>query len=290
MSVISSSNTPTALLGDTPARNYARKLRLFNAHAAPELQAAVAALQLGPGMRVLDAGCGTGELLEKLRAIVHPSGLAVGFDLAAAHLAMAHNDLKEGAALLQANKLSPPLRTSSFDLIWCANTINHLREPLQGVTTLVELLRPGGRVALMQSSFQPEMFFAWNARLEAKVQDAVRQYYRDQYRLSEHDLTAIRSLVGLIRAAGLRDVWTRTFNIERIAPLGVDDEAYLLDAVFRGTWGERLQPYLAADDYRELVRLCDPASDDYALRRPDFHYLQGFTVVVGRLPPCKAVA
>src|SRR6185312_13111688 len=56
----------TALLGDTTARDYAHKLNLFNSFAQPELRRAIADLDLKPGMRVLDAGCGTGEALEWL--------------------------------------------------------------------------------------------------------------------------------------------------------------------------------------------------------------------------------
>jgi SAM-dependent methyltransferase len=73
-------------LGDTPARDYALKLRLFNALAEPELRQAIASLRLGPGMRVLDVGCGTGESLRWLAAAVAPDGLAVGVDLSASHL------------------------------------------------------------------------------------------------------------------------------------------------------------------------------------------------------------
>jgi len=69
--------------------------------------------------------------------------------------------------------------------------------------------------------------------------------------------------------------------IERLFPLSEKDEAYLREAMFRDTWGERLRPYLADDDYLELRRLCDPESPEFALRRPDFHFLQTFTLAVG---------
>ena len=91
----------------------------------------------------------------------------------------------------------------------------------------------------------------------------------------------LRALVGSIRAAGLQFVSARTFMIERIAPLNAVDETYLHEAVFRDTWGARLQDYLSPDDYQELLRLTDPQHPAYALRRPDFHYLQSFTLAVG---------
>lgn len=52
---------------------------------------------------------------------------------------------------------------------------------------------------------------------------------------------------------------------------------------FQKTWGARLKPYLAPADYEELSRLCDPQHPEFALQRPDFHFLQTFTLVVGEL-------
>ena len=279
---MNSSTAPSGLLGDTAARDYTRKLRLFNAFAAPELRQAIASLALKPGMRVLDAGCGTGEALGWLAAEVAPGGAVVGMDLATSHVRAARGMASEDTALvLQANLLEAPLLPASFDLAWSVNVINHLRSPSAGIDALGSLLRPGGRVALGQSSLLPDMYFAWDSRLERLVNEAVRQYYRDRYQLDERDLTAVRAIVGLLRKAGLPDVRARTFMIERIAPLRPEDEDYLLEAIFRDTWGSRLQPYLTKNDYEELMRLCDPLHPDFALRRPDFHFLQSFTLVVG---------
>lgn len=271
------------LLEDTPARDYARKLRLFNSFAEPELRQAIASLALDPGMRVLDAGCGTGEALAWLAREVGAQGLVVGIDLAAAHAGAARAALAPGTHVLQADLLKPPLAAASFDLVWAANTINHLRDPEAGVRLLATLLRPNGRIALGQSSLLPDMYFAWDARLERLTNEAVRRYYRDRYRLEEQELAGVRALLGLLRRASLRDVTVRTFVIERIAPLRPADEAYLLEAIFRATWGERLRSYFEEDDYAELVRLCDPHDSRFALRRPDFHFLQSFTLAVGRL-------
>jgi len=271
------------LLGDTPARDYVRKLQLFNSFAAPELRAAIASLDLRAGMRVVDAGCGTGAALPWLLQAVERGGLVVGFDLAAAHAQAAHACTAAHATVLQADLMKPPLARAGFDLIWSVNTINHLRDPLQGVRTLATLLRPGGRIALGQSSFVPDMYFAWNARLERMTNEAVRQYYLERYGLDERALANVRGLLGLLRRAQLRNVSVRTCMIERVSPLASEDEAYILEAIFRGTWGERLRPYLCGEDFAELGRLCDPLHVQFALRRPDFHYLQSFTLAVGEI-------
>ena len=72
--------------------------------------------------------------------------------------------------------------------------------------------------------------------------------------------------------------------IERVSPLGPADVAYLVGAIFQQTWGERLRPYLSAGDYDELTHLCDPQHPQFALRRPDFHFLQTLTLVIAEAP------
>ena len=77
---------------------------------------------------------------------------------------------------------------------------------------------------------------------------------------------------------------SQTLIIERVSPLNPADEAYLLETIFRDTWGERLRPYLSREDYAELTALCDPGHRAFALRRTDFHFLQTLTVAVGQVP------
>jgi SAM-dependent methyltransferase len=274
---------PNGLLGDTTARDYADKLSKFNAFAQPELRRLIKGLDLLPGMRVLDVGCGTGDALNWLLSEVTPSEKVVGVDLAAAHVAAARLRVPPEIQIYQANLFDEMFDPASFDLIWCVNTINHLTDPVDGVIHLATLLRHGGRVALGQSSLLPDMYFAWDARLERAVNDAVRSYYRDRYDLDERDLKAVRALVGILRQAKLQNIAVRTVVIERMLPLDAASESYLNETIFRGTWGERLRPYLQPDDFAELAQLCDSQHPNYALRRPDFHFLQTFSLATGEI-------
>lgn len=276
-----STRAATGLLGDTPQRDYVGKLRLFNAFARPELCEAIAALALPAGARVLDAGCGTGEATAWFRQATEGRVLVMGMDLATAHVHAARATAPAEVPVLQADMLRPPFAAASFDLVWAVNAINHLPDPVAGVRVLSSLLRPGGRLVVGQSSLLPDMYFAWDARLEKSVNEAVRAYYRERYGRSEHELTAVRSLVGWLQQAGLRDVSVRTRMLERTQPLAEADERYLLECIFRGSWGERLGKYMDAADFEELTHLCDPDDERYALRRADFHFLQSLTIAVG---------
>jgi SAM-dependent methyltransferase len=271
------------LLGDAPHRDYSRKLSQFNSFAEPELRRLIAGAGLTPGMRILDAGCGTGEALPWLLDAVKPSGHVIGIDLAAAHVDAAGRYASADIEVIQGDLLSAHAAPASIDFIWCVNTINHLRDRVGGVRRLTALLRPRGRIALGQSSLLPDMYFAWDSRLERIANEAVRQYYRERYSLSERDLTSVRALVGLLRAAQLQNVAARTILIERVSPVDAATKSYLLDTIFRDTWGERLRPYLSEEDFAELARVCDPHHSEFALRRPDFHFLQSFTLVTGEI-------
>jgi SAM-dependent methyltransferase len=158
---VAAANMPAAgLLNDTPVRDYSRKLSLFNAFAEPELRRLIAGLGLSPGMRILDAGCGTGEALAWLFDAVKPAGTVAGIDLSEAHVRAARRRAPAQMQIHQGDLLNAPLAPASFDFIWCTNTIHHLHDPLAGVKCLMSLLRPGGRLALGQSTMLPEMYFA----------------------------------------------------------------------------------------------------------------------------------
>ena len=273
--------THRGLLGDTAGRDYGTKLDRFAEFAAPELDRAIDGLGLADGDRVLDAGCGSGVVTRWLARRVAPSGFAVGIDLASAHVRAAAEHAP-GAALVQGDLTADPFQQDTFDLIWASNTINHLSRPADGAARLGTLLRPGGRLVVAQSAFLPDMVFAWDARLESEVTRACREYFRDKYVLSERDTAGVRNLVGFLQEAGLRDVRAQTLVIERTPPLTPADEAYFVETVFGGYWGEHVRPYLEPKDWEELQRLCRPDSEDFCLRRPDFHHIQTFTIVVGR--------
>ena len=276
---------PASLLGDSPWRNYSCKLGEFNAFAEPELRRLIAGAGLKPGMRILDAGCGAGDALPWLLEEAGPSGSVIGLDLSTAHVQAAGRYTGARIQVVQGDLLDAPIATKSVDFIWCVNTINHLRDPAHGVRQLAALLRPGGRIALGQSALLPDMVFAWDSKLERATNEAVHSYYRDRYSLTEGDLKAVRALLGILRAANLQNVTVQTILIERVSPVDQVTERYLRNTLFRDTWGERLRPYLSSEDYAELVRLCDPHQEQFALRRADFHFLQSFSLAVGNIQP-----
>ncbi|MFJ8163744.1 class I SAM-dependent methyltransferase [Streptomyces sp. NPDC096136] len=115
----------------------------------PAFTTAVAELGIGPGDRVLDAGCGTGRALTPLRAAVGSSGTVLGADLTERMLAAARR-AGRGAdgTLLRADVARLPLRDGALDAVFAAGLIAHLPEPAANLRELARVVRPGGRLAL----------------------------------------------------------------------------------------------------------------------------------------------
>ncbi|MPZ38035.1 MAG: methyltransferase domain-containing protein [Rhizobiales bacterium] len=115
-------------------------------------------LQLRPGDRVLEIGCGTGRNLPPLRAAVGPTGSIYGVDISAGMLgkarALCAQNRWSNVNLLQQDAAeftpSDPLDGVMFGLSY--NTIPHHLAVLHHAWTL---LRPGGRLVVMDAKLPP---------------------------------------------------------------------------------------------------------------------------------------
>jgi ubiquinone/menaquinone biosynthesis C-methylase UbiE len=106
----------------------------------------------GP-FRVLDVGCGTGELPAMLARSSWPVQ-AVGLDyspaMCRAAAAKVHETGLPGCArYLAADSESLPFADGSFDVVTCANSFHHYPHQLAVVRGVRRVLRPGGRFVLI---------------------------------------------------------------------------------------------------------------------------------------------
>jgi len=267
-------------LGDSPGRSYAAKLERFARFAEPELKKIFADLEVPRGSVALDLGCGTGLASAWLEESIGNGALVVGVDLSLPHLRAArahHGTLVQG----DAGRLG--IRDAALDFIWTCNTMNHLADPVTVLAQLRTMLRGDGVLAVAQSGFLPEMFFAWDARLDEAVRGACHRYYLERYGLDVTHTAGLRNLLGQLREAGFRRLAAHTYVIERTQPLSGPDREYFQYAIFEGAWGDKIYPYLEHADVARLRRNCDPASSEYCLDREDFHHVQTLTVCVGKV-------
>jgi ubiquinone/menaquinone biosynthesis C-methylase UbiE len=113
----------------------------------------VQAAGIGPGMRVADIGCGTGTMTRWLAAQVGDLGVVSGIDIAPAQIDVAQSvTMSEGAAPIAykvGSAYHPELEHGSYDLVFCRLVLCHLTDPYKAVSAMAQLLKPGGRLILV---------------------------------------------------------------------------------------------------------------------------------------------
>jgi len=107
----------------------------------------VARIDLQPADRVLDVGCGTGFLLQRLSA-VHPDTQFAGVDAVPEVLAVAGQRLPPSIVLREGWAERLPFAGEEFDVVVSCNMFHYIHEPLAALREMGRVLRPGGRIVI----------------------------------------------------------------------------------------------------------------------------------------------
>ncbi|MFD6179515.1 class I SAM-dependent methyltransferase, partial [Isoptericola sp. NPDC060282] len=117
---------------------------LWGGVAAPVWPPLLAAAGVAPGARVLDVGCGSGELLARLAG---GGARATGVDPAPAMVRLARERAPEATVLVgEAEHL--PLDDGAFDVVLAVNALQLADDLGEAAAELARVLAPGGRVGL----------------------------------------------------------------------------------------------------------------------------------------------
>jgi SAM-dependent methyltransferase len=105
---------------------------------------------LKPGQRVLDVGCGSGNMACWIADQVGPSGSVLGIDNSAGQIEVAREQARSrGLANVEfqtADAYSPRLPENSFDLVYCRLVLMHLTQPADAMRSMRSLVKSGGTV------------------------------------------------------------------------------------------------------------------------------------------------
>jgi SAM-dependent methyltransferase len=173
------------------------------------------ALDLRPGMRVLDAGCGIGLETARLAAS-HPDTLVTGLDRNAELLAIARRRAEpSNLRWVEADLAALGLPASSFDAIRTERVLMYL--PGDGFARvlgdLVRLLRPGGRLALFELDYGATMLAPGHAG------DGVLATVGETLHASLPQPLAGRRIPGLLTEHGLCGVTATPFSFALDEPV-----------------------------------------------------------------------
>lgn len=171
-------------------------------------------LEIEPGMRVLDVGCGPGNITAYLADLVGERGEVVGIDPSSERIALARETAIGGKRNLsfyvgKAEDLAQ-FDTARFDILYCNSTLHWVADQPRALREFGRVVTPGGRLGV---SGQSGDFVAEHQRIKAEV------LARDPYRDYDHDIAGEprflkqQEMESLLDAAGFAG---RTFTTNKI--------------------------------------------------------------------------
>lgn len=126
------------------------RLRLLQEVYGPRSEATFQRVALRPGQRVLEVGCGSGNMACWMAEQVGGGGFVVGIDNSAEQIELARQQASArgltNVEFQTADAYSPRLPEGSFDLAYCRLVLMHLTQPADALRTMRSLVKPGGIV------------------------------------------------------------------------------------------------------------------------------------------------
>ena len=153
-----------------PKYDTANKVLSLGIHALWR-RAAVRLSDAAPGQRVIDCATGTGDLALAFKRAVGERGQVVGTDFCAEMLAPAPEKARKAGLEIEfkvADALALPFEGRSFDVASIAFGIRNVDDPVQCLRELARVVKPGGRVVVLEFG-QPRGLFGALFRLYSRV-------------------------------------------------------------------------------------------------------------------------
>lgn len=177
----------------------------------------IARAGIRPGDRVADLGCGAGASLIPAAVAAGPGGQVTGIDASREMLARAGRAARARGlrvTLTAGDAQDPPLPPGGTDVITASSVLQFLPRPRRAVRNWLELLAPGGRLAVSWGMRQDPAWLAVMAVLDDEVPRQSAPGFEEYLRRPPFDDAA--SLERVLTGAGYTGAVTRAEAITTI--------------------------------------------------------------------------
>ena len=247
-------------------------------------------LGVSAGQAVVDVGSGAGGMAAALADAVGTTGTVVIVDgteellaVASKHATRPGQRLVTLRADLEHTPLDSVLEQQPVDLVHASAVVHHLDDEVAAIAGLARVVRPGGRVAVIEGGldnrFLPDDCGVGEPGLEQRLAVDQGAWFWSEVRPAD---TTVRTGWGwnvVLAEAGLVDVTSRSFLLDVPPPL-----APATRQVVRGIFERHLaraDERPGSDERATLVRLLDDEDPRGIMRRPDVFVLSVRTVHAG---------
>lgn len=181
-------------------------------------------LNLAPGERLLDVGCGLGEAAIALAADLGDTGGIVGVDASEEMLQVARAGARAAgcnARFTVGDAVALDEPGASFDAVRSERTLQWVNDPLAAVAEMARVVRPGGRVTLLDTAWSSFTIDVGDRDLSARVREAMR-FERNRPSNVGRRLARLARTAGLLPcgATAQTHTWTSWDPDESPAPDG----------------------------------------------------------------------
>jgi ubiquinone/menaquinone biosynthesis C-methylase UbiE len=208
-------------------------------------------LDLSPGDRVLDVGCGQGVDVRLLSSRVGPEWEVVGVDISEKMLdaARERTEHTSNVRFESGDVMDLSFADDSFDAVQCERVLVHTDAPEQALSELARVTRPGGRVGVTEPDLGSILIETPGGQSMDELNPA--------YAVHKQPLLG-RRLFRLVREAG----WTNIdvdLNAEHVPNFEFAAQALMLEEWLDAMASAREIPRSEADEWLEG---CRQASDE----------------------------
>jgi len=159
---------------------------------------------LRPGLDILDVGCGPGTITRDLARLVAP-GRVIAVDAAGGILLEARRTCElagiGNVEFRQADAESLPFDDATFDVVHAHQILQHVQHPVEVLTEMRRVCRPGGTVAARDGDYHGEAWWPPEPMLDRWL-----ELYSDVARHNGGEPDAGRRLLAWAREAGFSGV------------------------------------------------------------------------------------
>lgn len=244
----------------------------------------VDALDLRPDDRILDSACGPGFWTRLFAEKVFPTGRVVGLDFSPDLLDYARADfindpLADVVEFVVGNFHDLPFPPESFDVTFLGNCLCYISDIEEALEKHKKVTRTGGRVISKDFDGAAVIFHPIAPTLTLKVVASAARALEEAPSGAVFDNFVGRKTHGLFLKAGFKNISTRSYAVQKVAPLTPEAKRYIAG---NAKWyGQFAAPYLSTGEWQQWVKAFEPESEDYVLDREDFYFCMVETVTIG---------
>ena len=178
----------------------------------------------GSAQRILDVACGTGDSTLAIAKAAGEGSLVIGVDISVGMMALVEAKARKAGVgdrirLQEADGEALPFAGGSFDRVTCAFGIRNFEHKEKGLEEFLRVLRPGGKVVILELSVPEKRGVRWIydlyfTHLLPKVGGTVsgdKAAYK-YLPASVHGFPSPESFCRMMERAGFTDVRSRTFT------------------------------------------------------------------------------